>query len=80
NDVCEATREKLSFHVFVDVSSVEVFVNGRFSLSARMYPCATQTKSDGIALMASGNAAFENVQVWTEPKHAWAETRTVPTF
>ncbi|KUF89217.1 hypothetical protein AM588_10002136 [Phytophthora nicotianae] len=71
NDVCEATREKLSFLVFVDVSSVEVFVNGRFSLSARMYPCATQTKSDGIALMASGNAAFENVQVWTEPKHAW---------
>ncbi|KAF1792795.1 Glycosyl hydrolase, five-bladed beta-propellor domain [Phytophthora cactorum] len=37
NDVCEATREKLSFHVFVDVSSVEVFVNGRFSLSARVY-------------------------------------------
>ncbi|KAF1786132.1 Concanavalin A-like lectin/glucanase domain [Phytophthora cactorum] len=49
NDVCEATREKLSFHVFVDVSSVEVFVNGRFSLSARVYPCASQTKSDGIA-------------------------------
>ncbi|ETK88522.1 hypothetical protein L915_07244, partial [Phytophthora nicotianae] len=77
NDVCEATREKLSFHVFVDVSSVEVFMNGRFSLSARVYPCATQTKSDGIALTASGNATFENVQVWTEPKHAWAETRTV---
>ncbi|KAF1784357.1 Glycosyl hydrolase, five-bladed beta-propellor domain [Phytophthora cactorum] len=80
NDVCEATREKLSFHVFVDVSSVEVFVNGRFSLSARVYPCASQTKSDGIALTASGSATFENVQVWTEPKHAWAETRTVPTF
>ncbi|KAL3665080.1 hypothetical protein V7S43_009713 [Phytophthora oleae] len=80
NDVCEATREKLSFHVFVDVSSVEVFVNGRFALSARIYPCATQSKSDGIALTASGDATFENVQVWTNPKHAWAETRTVPTF
>ncbi|KAG1685492.1 hypothetical protein DVH05_021290 [Phytophthora capsici] len=80
SDVCEATREKLSFHVFVDVSSVEVFVNGRFALSARIYPCASQSKSDGIALTASGDATFENVQVWTNPKHAWAETRTVPTF
>ncbi|KAG6623121.1 putative glycoside hydrolase [Phytophthora cinnamomi] len=80
SDVCEAKREKLSFHVFVDVSSVEVFVNDRFSLSARIYPCASQTKSDGIALTASGDATFENVQVWTNPKHAWADKRTVPTF
>ncbi|KAE9164848.1 hypothetical protein PF005_g29850 [Phytophthora fragariae] len=80
SDVCEAKREKLSFHVFVDVSSVEVFVNDRFSLSARIYPCASQTKSDGIALTASGAATFENVQVWMEPKHAWADKRTVPTF
>ncbi|KAF4314992.1 hypothetical protein G195_011494, partial [Phytophthora kernoviae 00238/432] len=79
-DVCEATREKLSFHVFVDVSSVEVFVNGRFALSARIYPCASKTGSDGIALTASGAATFENVQVWTEPKHVWAEKRVVPTF
>ncbi|OWZ17970.1 Glycoside hydrolase [Phytophthora megakarya] len=80
DDVCEATREKLSFHVFVDVSSVEVFVNGRFSLTARIYPCATETKSDGIAVTASGDATFENVQVWTEPKHAWSDKRTVTTF
>ncbi|ETI35140.1 hypothetical protein F443_18463 [Phytophthora nicotianae P1569] len=58
SDVGETTREKLSFHVFVDVSSIEVFVNDRFSLSARIYPCATQSKSDGIALTASGDAIF----------------------
>ncbi|ETP25887.1 hypothetical protein F441_01288 [Phytophthora nicotianae CJ01A1] len=58
SDVCETTREKLSFHVFVNVSSIEVFVNDRFSLSARIYPCATQSKSDGIALTASGDAIF----------------------
>uniref|UniRef100_A0AAV1UBS1 Glycoside hydrolase n=1 Tax=Peronospora matthiolae TaxID=2874970 RepID=A0AAV1UBS1_9STRA len=83
NDMCEVAREKLSFHVFVDVSSVEVFLNGRFALSARIYPCASetrpsQTESDGIALIASRDATFENVQVWTDPKHAWADTRVVP--
>ncbi|ETI56100.1 hypothetical protein F443_01309 [Phytophthora nicotianae P1569] len=58
SDVCVATREKLGFHVFVDVLRVEVFVNNRFSLSARIYPCASQSKSDGIALTASGDSMF----------------------
>ncbi|CAH0479160.1 unnamed protein product [Peronospora belbahrii] len=78
NCPCEVVREKLSFHVFVDVSSVEVFVNGRFALSARIYPCASQTQSDGIALTTSEKATFQNVKVWTKPKHAWASTRKVP--
>lgn len=76
-DQCATTRETLRFHVFVDVSSVEVFVNDRFTLSARIYPCAGQTKSDGIALVSSGAATFENVQVWANPKHAWADEREV---
>ncbi|TDH73997.1 hypothetical protein CCR75_003633 [Bremia lactucae] len=80
NDECVTSRENLRFHIFVDVSSVEVFVNDRFSLSARIYPCATQTESDGIALMASASATFKNVQVWTNPKPAWPETRKVPTY
>ncbi|ETM02322.1 hypothetical protein F442_23051 [Phytophthora nicotianae P10297] len=57
-DVCVATSEKLGFHVFVDVLRVEVFVNNRFSLSARIYPCASQSKSDGIAPTASGDSMF----------------------
>lgn len=77
---CETTREKLVFRVFVDVSSVEVFVNGRFTLSSRIYPCESVTSSDGIALVSSGAATFSNVSVWTNPKHAWAEDRVVPTF
>ncbi|KAL7685732.1 putative glycoside hydrolase, family 32, glycosyl hydrolase family 32 [Plasmopara halstedii] len=80
SEVCESTRETLKFHVFVDVSIIEVFVNDRFSLSARVYPCATQTESDGIALTASSNATFENVQVWTEPKHAWADKRMISSY
>ncbi|RLN94052.1 hypothetical protein BBJ28_00005558 [Nothophytophthora sp. Chile5] len=79
-DTCEVARETLRFHVFVDVSSIEVFVNDRFALSARIYPCASQSNSDGIALVASADATFENVQVWSDPKHAWTDEREVPTF
>ncbi|KAE9041319.1 hypothetical protein PR003_g6977 [Phytophthora rubi] len=76
-EVYKATRENLNFHVFVDVSTVEVFVNDRFALSARIYPCGEA--SDGISLTASGDATFEKVQVWTNPKHAWPAKRSVPT-
>lgn len=76
-DVYKVTRENLNFHVFVDVSTVEVFVNDRFALSARIYPCGEA--SDGISLTASGDATFEKVQVWTNPKHAWSAKRSVPT-
>ncbi|RLN62707.1 hypothetical protein BBP00_00004596 [Phytophthora kernoviae] len=62
---CKFTRENLNFHVFVDVSTVEVFVNGRFALSARIYPC--ESTSDGIALTASGDATFEKVQMALSP-------------
>ncbi|GMF66668.1 unnamed protein product [Phytophthora fragariaefolia] len=76
-DVYKITRENLNFHVFVDVSTVEVFVNNRFALSARIYPCGEA--SDGISLTASGDATFEKVQVWTNPKNAWRAKRSVPT-
>ncbi|ETL95080.1 hypothetical protein L917_07070, partial [Phytophthora nicotianae] len=73
----KVTRENLNFRLFVDVSTVEVFVNNRFALSARIYPCGED--SDGISLTASGKTTFEKVQVWTDPKHAWPAKRTVPT-
>ncbi|KAH7461414.1 Acid beta-fructofuranosidase [Phytophthora ramorum] len=76
-DTYKVTRENLNFHVFVDVSTVEVFVNDRFALSARIYPCGET--SEGISLTATGAATFEKVQVWTNPKHAWPAKRTVPT-
>ncbi|TYZ59396.1 hypothetical protein PybrP1_001614 [[Pythium] brassicae (nom. inval.)] len=79
---CAVARETLRFSIFVDVSVVEVFVNDRFALSARIYPCESATSaSDGISLVATGGpATFENVQIWSNAKHAWPETRTVPTF
>ncbi|KAK1942210.1 Acid beta-fructofuranosidase [Phytophthora citrophthora] len=73
----KVTRENLNFHLFVDVSSVEVFVNNRFALSARIYPCGEA--SDRISFTASGDATFDKIQVWTDPKHAWPAKRSVPT-
>ncbi|OWZ17972.1 Glycoside hydrolase [Phytophthora megakarya] len=73
----KVTRENLNFHVFVDVSTVEVFVNDRFALSARIYPC--DETSEGIWLTASGGATFDKIKVWTDPKHAWPAKRKVPT-
>ncbi|KAE9081334.1 hypothetical protein PF010_g22032 [Phytophthora fragariae] len=36
--------------------------------------CEANLRVDlGLLLPASGVATFENVQVWTEPKHAWAD-------
>ncbi|KAF1326262.1 Glycoside hydrolase, partial [Globisporangium splendens] len=77
---CKISTETLKFHIFVDVSVVEVFVNGRFALSSRIYPCEGKTNSDGISLVSSGDATFQNVQVWANAKHAWADKREVPTF
>ncbi|ETN10859.1 hypothetical protein PPTG_22710 [Phytophthora nicotianae INRA-310] len=55
----KVTRENLNFRLFVDVSTVEVFVNNRFALSARIYPCGED--SDGISLTASGKTTFEKL-------------------
>ncbi|GLE11137.1 hypothetical protein PINS_up023445 [Pythium insidiosum] len=75
---CAVRPEPLTFRVFVDVSVVEVFVNDRFVLSSRIYPCENKDSADGISLVSSGgDAVFEKVQVWSNPKHAWAATRQV---
>ncbi|OQR90722.1 glycoside hydrolase [Thraustotheca clavata] len=76
NQQGQVSREPLRFNIFVDVSVVEVFVNDRFALSARIYPCeSASSASNGISLVGPGT--FENVKVWGNAKHAWPETRTV---
>ncbi|KAJ0406455.1 hypothetical protein ATCC90586_001934 [Pythium insidiosum] len=76
---CAVRPEPLTFRVFVDVSVVEVFVNDRFVLSSRIYPCENRDTADGIALVSTGgDAVFEKVQVWSNPKHAWSATREMP--
>jgi beta-fructofuranosidase len=79
-ETCKIQKETLKFRIYVDVSVIEVFVNDRFSISSRVYPCEGKTASDGISLVASGDATFANVKVWTNPKKAWADNRQIAKF
>ncbi|MFW6262215.1 MAG: GH32 C-terminal domain-containing protein, partial [Spirochaetota bacterium] len=54
-DVLLEDGETLDLHVFVDRSIVEVFVNGKQALAARVYP--HREDSTGVALRARGRAA-----------------------
>ena len=55
--------EPLDLRVVVDRSIVEVFANGRFALTERIYP--TREDSRGLALSATGgDATIEHLAVW----------------
>lgn len=56
--------ELLELRVVVDRSIVEVFANGRFALTERIYP--TREDSRGLALsVTGGDATIEHLAVWT---------------
>ena len=50
-----AAGEVLELRVFIDRSVIEVFANGRQSLTQRVYP--TRADSIGVRLFAAGGAA-----------------------
>lgn len=59
----ELDDERLDFRVFVDKSIVEVFANGRETLTTRVYP--NRTDSTGISLVARrGEAHLDSLDVW----------------
>jgi beta-fructofuranosidase len=67
-----APDEPLTLRVFVDRSIVEVYVNGRTALTARIY--LTREDSLGVGLIArGGRARAASVDVWTLTPHS-AET------
>ncbi|CCI41753.1 unnamed protein product [Albugo candida] len=74
---CIIRKEKVKLRIFVDVSVVEVFVNDRVALSARIYPCATKSASDGISVVSYGPATFETINIWADSKPAWPQNRSV---
>lgn len=58
-----AVGERLTLHVFLDGSVVEVFANGQACLAERIYP--TRPDSLGIELFADGGTAtVERLDVW----------------
>lgn len=57
-----ASDDWLKLHVFVDVYSVEVFVNdGRASLSELIFPAEA---SDGLTLFGDGDIRIRSLDVW----------------
>ena len=66
-----AAGEPLELRVFIDRSVIEVFANGRQSLTQRVYP--TRADSIGVRLFAAGGAARASVvEAWDmEPVAPW---------
>lgn len=65
--------EKITFHVIVDGSLVEVFVNERFALSTRVYPSQTCSTGYGVYVGEGGEAVVESLQAWVGLKNVWPE-------
>ncbi len=52
----------MDWHIYIDGSVVEVFINNRYTFSSRIYP--TSANSNGIDLFATGAPAGANVTVY----------------
>ncbi|KAK7438492.1 hypothetical protein CaCOL14_011873 [Colletotrichum acutatum] len=65
--------EELNFHVVLDNSLLEIWVNERFALTARIYP--SRNDSTGLTFFAAegGKATWKDVKVWTGLAQAWPE-------
>jgi len=60
--------EKLSVHIFLDHSIVEVFVNDQSYLVSRIYP--SRSDSLGVGIFAEGHVKIPSLDIW-EMKSIW---------
>lgn len=66
------SQEDLEVHIFVDKSIIEVFINDRFSMTSRVYPCSEY--SNGVSYDFGGfDEENVKIEVWDGLKKAWAE-------
>ncbi|KAK2005853.1 beta-fructofuranosidase [Colletotrichum eremochloae] len=74
-----STIEELNFHIILDGSLLEIWVNQRFTMTARIYP--SRSDSTGLSFFggdasATGGgpaATWENVKAWVGLANAWPE-------
>ncbi|KAJ0158767.1 Levanase [Colletotrichum tanaceti] len=74
-----AVAEDLNFHVVLDGSLLEIWVNERFALTARIYP--SRNDSTGLSFFAGDTTAapvgvkatWKDVKVWAGLAKAWPE-------
>jgi uncharacterized protein YjdB len=58
-----AFGKPVTFHIYMDNSIVDVFINEKAAFSFRIYP--TRADSRGIELYANGSTTFTTVSTWT---------------
>ncbi|GKT41839.1 levanase [Colletotrichum spaethianum] len=66
-----AATEDLDFHIVLDGSLLEIWVNERFALTARIYP--SRNDSTGLGFFAGDAATWKDVRVWAGLAKAWPE-------
>ncbi len=55
-------NEALEFHILLDHSMLEVFINGRGTLASRIYP--TRQDSNGVTFFCDGETDLEGLDIW----------------
>lgn len=64
--------EDITMHVFIDGSVVEIYVNERFALSARVYPGNECSTGYGVYVEEGGDEiVFKSVEAWVGTKNVW---------
>ncbi|KAG5458995.1 MAG: concanavalin A-like lectin/glucanase domain-containing protein [Olpidium bornovanus] len=68
---CQPTRaERLDLRIFVDNSVVEVYANGRFALSSRIYP---SDDADRLSTYGTDGARFDSIDVYHNIKSVFPD-------
>lgn len=64
--------QPLDLHIFVDNSIVEIFANGMFCLTTRIYPSSDDATELGY-LVKEGSTSYGELVVWDGLDNAWPE-------
>ncbi|KAF4548613.1 Glycosyl hydrolases family 32 N-terminal domain-containing protein 1 [Elsinoe fawcettii] len=67
------TAESLRWDIFVDGSLVEIYINDRFAMTARIYPSLQSSTGVGVYLADGASATYENVNFWDGLYNVWPE-------
>ncbi len=64
--------QTLDLHIFVDNSMVEIFANGVFCLTTRIYPSSDDANEVGY-LVKKGTAKYGALSIWDGLDSAWPQ-------
>lgn len=64
-------QEPLVWDVFLDGSLLEVYLNGRFALTTRIYPSMESSTGVAAYVARGASATFESIDLWTDLYNVW---------